>query len=302
MEPAKTRNNTVVKLTESAMMIAIAALLSVAKLIDMPYGGSVTLASMLPLVIIAYRHGLGWGVLTGLAYGAVQLALGTENFGYLPVKTFAGVVTLIVADYLAAFAVLGLGGIFRKLCRRQATALSLGALLVSILRYACHVVAGWTVWAGFVTTKAGLLYSLSYNGTYMLPETLIVVGAAAILGNILDFRGEGLRPLASEEKASPAVALSLGAGALLGFGLSFDVVQIFKKIQDPDTGEFVKASLEEVDWLLVCVVTAICVFAAAVLLIFAHKVKVREKAARAEETARKARLQADADRQEPSEP
>ena len=281
METTKrTRSSSVVKLTESAMMIAIAALLSVAKLIDMPYGGSVTLASMLPLVIIAYRHGLGWGILTGFAYGAVQLALGTKNFGYLPVKNFSGVATLIVSDYLAAFAVLGLGGIFRRICKRQATALAMGSLLVAILRFACHVVSGWTVWAGFVMSRAGLIYSLSYNATYMLPETLILVGAAAIIGNVLDFRGEGLRPLSREERTSPATGLSLAAAALLGFALSFDVVQIFKKIQNPDTGEFAKNALSEVDWILVGVVTGICILGAVVLLVMRHRVKQEEKAAK----------------------
>ena len=99
METTKrNKSSSVVRLTESAMMIAIAALLSVAKLIDMPYGGSVTMASMLPLVIIAYRHGLGWGILTGFAYGAVQFALGTKNIGYLPTKDLASVATLVAAD------------------------------------------------------------------------------------------------------------------------------------------------------------------------------------------------------------
>lgn len=272
------KKSNIVRVTESAMMIAIATLLSMAKLLDMPYGGSVTMASMLPLVIVAYRHGTGWGLLTGLAYGAVQLALGSKNIGYLPVKDFASVATLVLSDYLVAFAVLGFGGIFRKLCKRQTTALVLGSILVAALRYACHVVSGWTVWAQFDLTKAGLLYSLSYNATYMLPEMLILVVAAIFLGNALDFRGEGLKAMPKEEQSSASAGLLMAALALIAFALSFDVVQIFSKLQDPETGAFVSAGLRDVNWLLVAILSAVCFAAAAGLLIARKHVKLARKA------------------------
>ena len=274
MQPRE-KSSTIVRLTESAMMIAVATLLSMAKLLEMPYGGSVTMASMLPLVIIAYRHGTGWGLLTGFAFGAVQLALGTKNIGYLPTKNFASVATLVVADYLAAFAALGFGGVFRRICKKQSTALALGAVLVSVLRYACHVVSGWTVWAQFDLTEAGLHYSLSYNATYMLPEMLILVVAAVFLGNALDFRSEGLRPMPVEEKSGATSGLGLAALALIAFALAFDTIQIFSKLQDTETGVFVSSGLSEVNWLLVGIVTVVC-FAAAIGLLAVRKSMKRE--------------------------
>ena len=279
----KKKSKPIVRVTESAMMLAIATLLSMAKLIDMPYGGSVTMASMLPLVILAYRHGLGWGLLSGLTYGAIQFALGTENIGYLPVKNFTYVTIMILADYLLAFMVLGFGGVFRKTCKRQATALALGSVLVSILRYAFHVIGGWTVWASFDLSKSGLIYSLSYNATYLLPERLILVVAAIFLGNALDFRGDSLRPMPAEEKSSVSGGLLVGALALIAFGLSFAVVQIFGKLQDADTGSFTTAGLSEVNWLLVCVVSLLCFAAAAGLLIIRRNGKRAEKDAKKEE-------------------
>lgn len=267
----------ITRLTESAMMVAIATLLSMAKLLDMPYGGSVTMASMLPLVIIAYRYGTGWGLFTGFVYGGVQLALGTENFGYLPTRDFLSVLTLVVSDYLLAFAVLGLGGIFRKSCKRQATAMALGSVVVAILRYLCHAIAGWTVWAQFDLTKAGLIYSLSYNATYMLPEMLILVVAAVFVGNALDFRGETLRPMPREEQSSATAGLTLAAIALVAFALAFDVVQIFSKTQDADTGAFVTSALGEVNWLLVAIVTAVCFVAAIGLLAVRKSIKKSAK-------------------------
>ena len=271
MENTK-KASAIVKLTESAMMIAIATLLSMAKLLDMPYGGSVTMASMLPLVIIAYRYGTGWGLLTGFAYGAVQLALGTKNIGYLPTKNFASVATLVVADYLAAFAALGFGGVFRRVCKKQSTALALGAVLVSVLRYACHVISGWTVWAQFDLTEAGLHYSLSYNATYMLPEMLILVVAAVFLGNALDFRGEGLRPMPREEKGATS-GLGLAALALIAFALAFDTIQIFSKLQDAESGVFISGGLKDVNWLLVGIITAVCAAAGIALLAVRRSVK-----------------------------
>ena len=275
----RTKASTVVKLTESAMMITIAALLSMAKLIDMPYGGSVTMASMLPIIIIAYRHGLGWGVLTGFAYGAVQMFLGLKNFGYIP-NVLAYIATLVVADYLAAFAVLGLGGFFRRLCKHQATALALGSVLVALLRYCCHVIAGWTVWASFDLSKAGLLYSIGYNATYMLPEMLILVVAAVYLGNLLDFRGEGLRPMPREERSSTASGLLLAAGALIVFGISYAVVNIFKYVQNPDTGAFDVSGLKAMEPLqttLIIVISVVCLAGGIGLLAARSSIKKKEK-------------------------
>ena len=291
METTK-KSSAIVKLTESAMMIAIATLLSMAKLLDMPYGGSVTMASMLPLVIIAYRYGTGWGLLTGFAYGAVQFALGTKNIGYLPTKDFFSVAALVVADYLAAFAVLGFGGVFRKICKRQATALALGSILVTILRYGCHVIAGWTVWAQFDLTKAGLLYSLSYNATYMLPEMLILVVAAIFLGNALDFRSEGLRPLPKMEQSSAATGLLLAALSLFTFALCFDVIQIFSKLQDADSGVFISDGLKDVNWLLVALITVVSFAAGFALLAVRRNIrKAQKEEAQKEEEAHAALTQ-----------
>lgn len=274
------KSKTIVKLTESAMMIAIASLLSMAKLAKMPAGGSVTMASMLPIILIAYRHGTGWGLLTAFAYGAVQFGLGAENIGVLPVKNFTSILTLIVADYLGAFVVLGFGGIFRRVFKRQATGLALGAVLVSVLRYLCHVVSGFTVWNAFVLSKDSLRFSLGYNAAYMLPEMLILVYAAIFIGNTVDFRTPELIPVRKEEKASPTFALLMAAGALVTFALSFDTLKIFSAIATKDGG-FSAAGLQKVDWVLVSIVTAICFAGAVALLIARHRINKETATAQA---------------------
>ncbi|MBO5797033.1 MAG: energy-coupled thiamine transporter ThiT, partial [Clostridia bacterium] len=83
----------VLRLTESAVLLALATVLSLVKLVDLPYGGSVTAASAVPLVILAYRHGFGWGTLAGLAYGLLQLAF-SSSLSY--VTGFWSVVAVLV--------------------------------------------------------------------------------------------------------------------------------------------------------------------------------------------------------------
>ena len=106
------------KLIEASLMIAIATVLSLLKLLDLPYGGSITLASMLPIVIIACRNGVGWGVASGAVYGAIQQLLGLKTLSY--VTTWYSILAVILLDYVLAFAVVGFAGAFRNRskCRR----------------------------------------------------------------------------------------------------------------------------------------------------------------------------------------
>ena len=67
-------------------MIALSTVLSLIKIIDMPYGGSVTVASMLPIVIAAYRHGAIWGLGTAMVNSAMQLLLGLNNLSYFSAR------------------------------------------------------------------------------------------------------------------------------------------------------------------------------------------------------------------------
>ena len=70
------------RLVESGLMLAMATVLSLVKVLPLPYGGDVTAFSTLPLIIIAYRHGLGQGLLTAFAHALIQMMLGAQNFSY----------------------------------------------------------------------------------------------------------------------------------------------------------------------------------------------------------------------------
>ena len=113
------------RLVESALFVAIATVLSILPLLELPYGGSVTVCSALPLLIISYRYGCKWGVFTGVVYGILQMLLGMKNVMYF--TTPLSIAAVIVLDYLFAFAVLGFGGIFRKTFKNQVPAMVCGA-------------------------------------------------------------------------------------------------------------------------------------------------------------------------------
>ncbi len=268
-------------LVESAILIAIGTMLSVIKIAELPYGGSVTVASMLPIVIISYRHGIGRGLVSGLIFGVIQQLLGLNTLSY--VSTWQSILAVILLDYIVAFLVLGFGGVFRRAFKDQAPALVCGSLLVCLLRYACHVISGATVWAGLsIPTADALIYSFAYNATYMIPETVVLLIAAYYLGSTLDFRSDQPVRLARKEK-SPVTLFGISAGLILAAGVIFDVAAVFSKLQNAETGNWDIAGLHEVNWMLVGIVTAAAVVVSALLFFISKAVNKKTSKAVADE-------------------
>lgn len=258
-------------LVESAIMISLATVLSVFKLAELPYGGSITLASMLPIAILAYRHGALRGVAAGAVYGIIQQLLGLKNLSYF--TTPISILAIILLDYLVAFAVIGLAGVFRRTVRRQSSAMLLGGILACLLRYFCHVISGATVWAGLsIPTEAALLYSLVYNATYMIPEAIVLLLATAYLSEVLDFTAEIPRRRRAESAAQAQIyylfAALLGVAALI-----FGTVSIFSKLQNAETGEFLASGLAAVNWVVFAIVIGVLALLALLLLLLGVRAK-----------------------------
>ena len=171
------------KLAVSAMMLALAFVLSFIKIWQMPFGGSVTLLSMLPICFVSIKYGLGWGFGTAFCYSVLQIIQG-EVFGWglTPVMLIGS----ILLDYVLAFTILGIAGIFRK---KGPAGMIAGTAIVCVLRFIIHFISGIVLWANFEQFVAfgstwvnrPVLYSLCYNGAFMLPETLITLAGVAIL-------------------------------------------------------------------------------------------------------------------------
>ena len=262
------------KLVECAILIAIASVLSIIKIIEMPYGGSVTIASMLPIIIIAYKYGAGWGLSSGLIFAVIQQLMGLKNLSYG--TSWQAVVAIILLDYIIAFTVAGLGGVFRKKIKNQNTALIMGIILVSLLRYICHVISGATVWAGLsIPTNAALIYSLGYNATYMLPEMIVLIVVGYYLSSMIDLSENGdFKPRnADEQKGLVSLPFNIAGGLAITAGLIYDTVAVFSQIQNAETGDFDVTLLANVSWIYVAIVSAVAAAVAAIFFIIGKKVK-----------------------------
>ncbi|MCD7772828.1 MAG: energy-coupled thiamine transporter ThiT [Ruminococcus sp.] len=191
------KNTNIRKCAECAVMIALATVLSYLTIFKAPYGGSVTAFSQVPIVIIGYRHGFKWGVLTGVVYGILQMLLqGLGNFAY--VSGIGSYLILIFFDYILAFGVLGIAGaffrgMFKSDRQLQPVALGISAVVASALRLLCHFISGVTIWGEYADGwKSVWVYSLAYNGFYMLFEGIITVVGVVALGLVLDFHSPNL--------------------------------------------------------------------------------------------------------------
>ena len=261
-------NSKIKRLCECSIMIALASVLSLCKLVDFPHGGSVTLASMLPILLIAYRHGTATGLIAGLIYGVLQQLLGLNTLSYAP--TPAAAVAIIVLDYLLAFAVIGFGGLFRKMKVSAPLQLTSGAIFVCLLRYLLHVIAGATVWAGLsIPSEAALFYSLGYNATYMIPEALLLCAVAFYLGAVIDFSADIPTPV-RREKATAGAGLLFAAIFSAALSIVVPAILLFPALQNADTGAFDFSGLVSFDFTPSIVCFAIFFLLALVLFLVAR--------------------------------
>ena len=210
----KTKMNTQ-RLTTSAVMLGLATALAmvcaIIPFLNLPFGGGYTIASMLPIVIISYMYGMKWGFFSSAIYAVIQIVLDLYlGKGSVLMALFTpasddfmgyGVaIAILFIDYLLAYTLLGFGGVFRNVVKNKTAALVLGTLLALSLRYIAHIVSGYIfygAWAEWFFTQDGFysigkwildsfsgrwlsfVYSVFYNGLYMIPE-IVITSVAAI--------------------------------------------------------------------------------------------------------------------------
>ncbi|MBQ4108450.1 MAG: energy-coupled thiamine transporter ThiT [Clostridia bacterium] len=268
----------IVAMIECSMMIALSTVFSLIKLVDMPYGGSVTIASMLPIVIAAYRHGFLWGLGTALTNSLIQLLLGINNLSYF--STWQSIVAIILLDYVVAFGVFALSGLFRKIEKRQNLAFLYGILLASVLRYVCHVISGATVWAGLsIPTNAALIYSLSYNATYMVPETIVLIALGVYLASVIDFGTQYPTRIKTQKLDKVEVYTMIFGWFMLIATMITDIILVAPYLQDPESGEFVFTYLGDVNYVKLAVVSVVGVaMSVALFVISLVRKKTNQKA------------------------
>ncbi|HDS02209.1 MAG TPA: energy-coupled thiamine transporter ThiT [Firmicutes bacterium] len=165
-------------LTEGAVAIALAVVFSYIKIWHMPQGGSVTLENV-PLLVFAFRRGGRPGIMAGILAGALQLLLG----GYVVHPLQA------LFDYPLAFGSLGLAGFFRV------KSLVPGTIVSGVVRLLCHVLSGVIFFSSYAPEGTpAWLYSLLYNGTFLLPSFILAFVILMTLKKQLIFKGDIIQP------------------------------------------------------------------------------------------------------------
>ena len=152
----------------SAMAIALGFVTSLIKFFDLPMGGSITLCSMLFIVLIGYWYGLRSGIVAAIAYGLLQLLI--NPYVILPAQ--------LIVDYILAFGALGLSGIFSK----SKYGLLKGYTVAVLGRYLFAFISGAMFFGEYAAgyDLAVPLYSLVYNGMYLIPEAIITIAIISI--------------------------------------------------------------------------------------------------------------------------
>ena len=161
-------------LTEGAVFVGLAQVLGYIKLFELPQGGAVDLA-MLPIFIFCARWGFGPGMLASFVFGLLQLLLdGAYAWGWQS----------MLGDYLVAFSMLGLAGLFKG----KEGGFFIGMAVGAFARFLVHYVVGATVWAEYMpetffgmTMHSPWFYSLLYNGSFMLADLLLCLVIGALL-------------------------------------------------------------------------------------------------------------------------
>jgi len=219
-EVVMTKTTNVTRLTTSAMMLAMATVLALVcayiPFLNLPFGGGFTVSSMLPIVLVSYMYGMKWGFFVSFTYSCIQIIMDLVlGKGSTIIALFTpssedymglvAAISILLIDYLVAYTVLGLGGAFRNKIQNKTVAIVLGVVLALSARYLCHIVSGYIfygAWAEWFFTQEGfysigsvvidafdgkmlsLIYSIFYNGLFMIPEIVITAVVAAPISAI----------------------------------------------------------------------------------------------------------------------
>ena len=165
------------RLSVSAVMLALATALSFIG-IRMPFGGAMTLGSMIPVILVSYLYGTKWALGVAVCYSLIQMICG---FTPPPVPRFSSIFAVCLLDYILAFAVLGLGNAFSYRIKNVKLKYATGSFICVFLRFLCHFFSGILIWNCYAPEGQNpAIYSLLYNGGYMGGELILTVIVMAI--------------------------------------------------------------------------------------------------------------------------
>ena len=183
-------------MVEGALMVALTVVLDLLPLPSWPQGGSITVA-MIPVIYYSYRRGAKWGLMAGLVHAAVQMLLGWYA---PPAGTIGATILCVLLDYVLAFALLGGADIIARLFgqKLRLVGYAVGALTVTLIRFVCSFLSGVLLWGSYAPEDMNVwIYSLTYNGSYMIPNAILTTVLIVLLCIAVD--PTTLRPMKRKE-------------------------------------------------------------------------------------------------------
>lgn len=166
------------KLTLCAVFVALATVLSAIKIYHLPLGGSITLLSMLPILLIGVFLGPKWSLCSAFLYSLIQLLHGVTDglfgWGLTPIC----LIGTILLDYIFAFTALGLMGFIKT---DKPLMIGIKTAIILLIRFLCHFLSGVIIFNIWCDWDSVWLYSLCYNGSFMLPELIFTTIGAVII-------------------------------------------------------------------------------------------------------------------------
>ncbi len=172
------------KLTECAVMVALASVLSLVCIYQAPFDGKVTLGSMVPLMLVSVHiKDFRWGFICCFAYSLVQMMLG---FAAPPTATLPYFFAVVMLDYIVAFSILAVSNLVSRMFANKYAGVAVGSAVAVFMRFICHFISGILIWGIYAPEGQPVwLYSLLYNGGYMLPELIITTMLSPVLYKVL---------------------------------------------------------------------------------------------------------------------
>lgn len=170
-------------LTEGAIMIAMAFVLSMIPVFNLPWGGSVTMVSTLPILVFSLRHKTPWGIGVAAVYSFTQLLQGFGNVLYA--KTYFAMVLCALLDYLLAYTFLGFTGAIARRFKNRSAGIAAGVTLTGLLRLVFSFLSGVIIWGEWAPAGTPVwVYSLTYNASWLLPDLALVLAATLLLSKV----------------------------------------------------------------------------------------------------------------------
>ena len=167
------------RLVESAILIALGFVLSFIKIPILP-NTTISMASMLPIIILAYKYGASWGMLCGFVHGILQMVEGGVDTP--PTQDFFNYALVVMLDYVIAFSLLGLAGLVRNISKKPSLAISICCIFGITARFTCSLVSGAIIWGVYAPKGQNpWIYSLVVNGTKFGIEGVFTTIVAATL-------------------------------------------------------------------------------------------------------------------------